>query len=329
MRVVSGRTGTRLYTVRGDTLYDGLGSGMIVPCGDVNGDNWPDFAASSDGTAPTNAIVRVFSGRDSITLYTFRKAFGQYGSGFSFGAALASGFDLDQDGVPDLVVGGCQFDCDPVRQVGDRLYVYLLRDGREVEICTPDLPLITTFTWFGFRVTAGRPHPGNPFPVFACGEYRYGRSSLLNYQGRVTLFRLPPSVVRPYGDPCMGTLGRAPRLGVLDLGAQGVRVHVSDAPPGAPSALLLGDSNRAWNGIPLPIKLSPLGFTNCELQTSVLVALPTVSGTQGGAAGYGSVDAPLPFALTGGRATLYAQWLVLGQGAHAPGGLSAAVSWRH
>jgi hypothetical protein len=329
VHVVSGRTGTRLYTVRGDGPGDLLGSGMIVPCGDVDADGVPDFAASSMGTYPTRGLVRVFSGRDGSAIYTFRKAFGQYGSAFSYGEALASGLDLDQDGVLDLVVGGCQFDCDQVRLVGDRLYVYLLRDGREIEICSPDVAQLWNFTWFGFRVAAGRPHPGNPFPVFACGEYRYGLSTVLNHQGRITLFRLPPSIVRPYGDPCFGTLGRAPRLGVLDLGAQGVRLHASDAPPAAPSALLIGDSNRAWHGIPLPIKLSPLGFTNCELRTSVLVALPTVTGNQGAATGYGFVDVPLPFARGSGRETLYAQWLVLGQGPQAPGGLSAAVSWRY
>jgi len=329
VRIVSGRTGTRLYTVSGDVAGDGLGSGMIVPCGDVDGDRVSDFAVSSDGHAPTRGIVRVFSGRDGSTIHTFRKAFGQYGSAFSWGEALASGFDLDQDGIQDLVVGGCQFDCDPVRQVGDRLYVYLLRDGREIEICTPDLPLISTFTWFGFRVAAGRPHPGNPFPVFACGELYYGFSSLLNKQGRITLLRLPPSVVRPYGDPCFGTLGRAPRLGVADLGAQGVRVHASNAPPGAPSVLLVGDSDRTWHGIPLPIKLSPLGFTDCELRTSVLLALSTVTGTRGAASGYGFVDVPLPLASSGSTGTLYAQWLVLGSGDQAPGALSAAVSWRY
>jgi hypothetical protein len=206
--------------------------------------------------------------------------------------------------------------------------VYLLRDGREIEICPPDSQSLTRLTWFGFRVAVGPPQPGNPFPAFGCGDYTYGFSNLLNNQGRVTLFRLPPSAVRPYGDACFGTLGRAPRLGVLDLGPSGVRVHASDAPPAAPSVLLVGDSDRTWQGLPLPLKLSALGFTNCELRTSVLVALPTVTGTQGGARGYGSVDVPLPIVGTG-RGTLYAQWLVLGQGPQAPGALSAAVSWRY
>lgn len=328
VRVVSGRLGTRLYTVSGDVTGDRLGVGMIVGCGDVDGDAIPDFAASGNGGSFANGLVRVFSGSNGSTIRSIRRSFGQPGYPWGWGEVLASGFDLDQDGIQDLVVGGCQYPCDLVRMVGGRLFVYLLRTGHEVEICTPDYPLLNHFTYFGYRVAAGRPQPGNPFPVFACGEVYYGVQSSTYNQGRVTLMRLPPSVIRPYGDPCFGTLARAPRGGVLDLGRQGVRLHVSDAPPAAPAVLLLGDSDRAWGHTPLPVKLDVFGFPHCDLRTSVLFTLPIVTGRAGAAAGYGAVDVPLPAAAGNPPRTLYAQWLVLGQGVHAPGGLSAAVSWR-
>jgi hypothetical protein len=327
VRVVSGRTGAPLVTGSGDASPDGLGTGAIVGCGDVDGDGTPDFVASSHGSGPILGIVRVFSGRDGHALWTFRKAFPPSGGGAGFGHSLASGFDLDQDGIQDLIVGGCGWWCDQVRYIGQRVFIYLLRDGREIEICTPGLSTIHHFTVFGTRVAAGSPQRGNAFPVFACGEWQYGRSNVLDYQGRVTLFRLPPSALRPYHEACSGTLGRAPRAGMVDLGTRGVRVHLSDAPSGVVAALLIGNSNRSWAGRSLPLKLEPFGFPGCELATSVLVELCTSTGTQGNAAGYASLDVALPIVGGSGRGTLHAQWLVLGQAQQAPGALSGALSW--
>lgn len=328
VRVLSGRTGTPIFDVRDELPNDNLGLGAIVACGDVNGDGVPDFAVSSAGVYPTNAVVRVCSGRDGAALFTFRKAFPPNGSGLNFGESIASGFDLDQDGIQDLVVGGCGYDCDLVRQVGDRVFVYLLRDGREIEICTPDLPSVQWFTKFGVQVAVGKPQPGNPFPVFACGEAGYGIGAQpLTHLGRVTLFRLPSSVVRPEGHACEGTLPRAPRAGVVELGTAGVRMHLSDAPSNAPAVLLVGLSNRSWAGLTLPIKLHSWGFLGCELATSVEAVVPTVTGSQGIRAGHASVDLPLPVTHTMPRRMVYAQWLVFGSGAQTPGALSVALGW--
>jgi len=328
VRVVSGRTGATIFDVWGDNQDDGLGSGGIVACGDVNRDGTPDFAASSEGYYPTLGIVRVVSGKDGTVIYTFRKAFDARGSAWGWGRSIASGFDLDQDGIQDLVVGDCQYDCDQVRQLGDRLYVYLLRDGREIEICTPGLASIQHFTWFGYEVAVGKPTPGNPFPVFACGEQQYGQSGLLVlYEGRVTLFRLPPAALRPYGSSCPGSLGRSPRAGMVDLGSSGVRMQVSDAPAGLPAVLLAGTSNQTWGSVPLPLALDPWGLIGCQLDTSIVLALPTLTGRAGMTEGYTALDIALPIANGASRGRLYAQWLVLGFGAQAPGALSSAMSW--
>ncbi|MEZ5965543.1 MAG: VCBS repeat-containing protein [Planctomycetota bacterium] len=113
VRVASGRTGATLLEVRGDLPNDHLGLGGIAACGDVDGDGVPDFVVSGSGRYPNNGVVRVVSGRDGSALYTFRKAFPPYGSAFAFGEVIASGFDLDQDGVQDLVVGERQYDRRP------------------------------------------------------------------------------------------------------------------------------------------------------------------------------------------------------------------------
>lgn len=329
VRVVSGRAGQRLYTVSGDVIGDGLGTGMIVGCGDVDGDGIPDFAVSNSGAWNANGMLRVFSGRQGATIRTIRKGFGPNNQPAGWGEVLASGFDLDQDGIQDLVVGGCQYFCDTARSVGNRLYVYLLRNGHEVEICPPDVSSLTRFTFFGYRVTAGKPQPGNPFSVFACGEYHFGVPSATYDQGRITMMRLPPSTIRPYGDPCFGTLAAAPRAGVVDLGRAGVRVQVSNTAESSPAVLLIGDSDRAWGNMPLPVNLTTLGLPSCLLRTSVLLTLATYTGASGAASGYGFVDVPVPAATGAPRGTLYAQWLVLGRGDQVPGGLSAALSWRY
>ncbi|MEZ5965542.1 MAG: hypothetical protein R3F56_17035 [Planctomycetota bacterium] len=215
-----------------------------------------------------------------------------------------------------------------MRQLGDRLFVYLLRDGREIEICTPGLDEIQWFTQFGLGVAMGKPHPGDTFPVFAAGEPLYGLgASPLSHLGRVTLFRLPPSTLRPEGPACRGTLRGAPRVGAVDLGAAGVRVHLSEAPAGAPAVLLAGLSNQAWGGIPLPLKLEPWGFTGCALATSVLATVPLTAGRSPPRVGYVCVDLPLPVTGSVSPRMVHVQWLVLGVGSEAPGALSAALGW--
>lgn len=141
------------------------------------------------------------------------------------------------------------------------------------------------------------------------------------------LFRLPPASLRSEGSPCQGTLPSPPRVGATDLGAAGVRVHLSDAPAGTSTVLLAGTSNRSWGGIPLPLDLGPWGFTGCALSTSVLVTVPVTAGRQPPRVGYASADLPLPVMGAVSPRMVFVQWLVLGAGSQAPGALSAALGW--
>jgi hypothetical protein len=111
-----------------------------------------------------------------------------------------------------------------------------------------------------------------------------------------------------------------------DLGTLGVRIHLSGAEPGRTALLALGLSSTSWAGQPLPLALDPVGLPGCLLYTSVEVLTPVLVGTAGVAAGYASVEVPLPL-LNPGTVTLHGQWLV----PWASGGAktSDALRWRH
>lgn len=113
------------------------------------------------------------------------------------------------------------------------------------------------------------------------------------------------------------------------LAGTGVRIHLSDAPPNAPAILMLGLSTTHIHGIPLPLALDPLGFANCSLRTSIDAHFLAVTGAAGQDAGYARLDVPHPVPTSGqGLWTLAGRWVVLGQGAEFPGGLTQVVTWR-
>jgi hypothetical protein len=120
-------------------------------------------------------------------------------------------------------------------------------------------------------------------------------------------------------------LRTSPKIGVRahpDI----TRVTMYDGPPGAHAVLLLGLSSTSFAGFELPLSLSRLGFRGCSLLTSIEASVLTLTGSDGIAKGYASVVLPGIPAMQG--SLVHAQWLVLGEGDRAPGGLSDAALWR-
>jgi hypothetical protein len=102
VRVYSGRTGKVLYERDGDASGDYLGV-SVSGVGDVNQDGYDDFVAgaSINLSQGQKGYARVYSGKDGSTLYTFRGD-----SNFDqLGGAVSGAGDVDNDGVPDIVVG--------------------------------------------------------------------------------------------------------------------------------------------------------------------------------------------------------------------------------
>ena len=101
--VYSGLTGSVIHTINGST---GSAMGWSVSCaGDLNADNVPDLLIGSpDATSLTftdNGQAEIYSGANaSLLLQLDGNA-----DNIHFGYAVNGGFDVNQDGLPDIIVG--------------------------------------------------------------------------------------------------------------------------------------------------------------------------------------------------------------------------------
>jgi hypothetical protein len=312
--VHSGRTGKLLLTGFGEQPGDGLGGGAMIGCGDIDGDGVPDFAGSSHGQVIFPGVARVFSGRTGQAIYSWRSFVGS-----GFGVAMQSA-DLDLDGVQDFIVGSLEKH--PTLRTGGHLAVYSGRDGSLVtRIYSPGLP--DQYTYFGSDCQIGRPQPGNPFPVFAAGESRYGRGGGWLYaEGRVTMFRSAPFGVARTGPGCAGGLGAAPGIGFRALSDTAARIHLTGAPPNTTGICMLGISGDSFGNWKLPFELTGLGMPGCHLLESVDLVFPVSTGMLGNDRGYGFLDVPRL------GQPLFAQWLAPGTGPIWQWAMSPGLRWR-
>jgi hypothetical protein len=317
--VYSGRTGQILKTyITGSYPFEVLGL-VVRRTGDLDGDGVDDLLCASEAIGGTNAgVVVAFSGRTAQEIRAWRNPFADAANGSTFGSVVATP-DLDRDGVPDVLVGGSAISLQwPKSGV---IVAFSGRDGGR---------LLQIEDGSGLGAVAEELHAppeASPFPLvlttmpdwnFAVGKVRVYRTSLPG--------------VRPYGQTCPGGLPQPPAIGLRDLeasGGKGVRMHLSQAPPGVSTCFVLGLSDTTWNGTPLPFDLSFLGLPGCALYTSVEAFAARVTGTTGLDRGHAFVDVPrcyFPFTFTGGR-RLYGQWLLLGPGNTWPGGLTQPLSF--
>lgn len=102
-RVFSGIDGTTLYTFFGDSAFDVFGL-YVTGGGDVDGDGFDDImvgASGDDNNGTDSGSVRVYSGADGSTIYSF--------DGDSAGDLLGYGLDIvgdvNNDGYDDMIIG--------------------------------------------------------------------------------------------------------------------------------------------------------------------------------------------------------------------------------
>ena len=330
--VLSGRTGKVLVKGVSPLRSDAIGH-CVDGCGDMDGDGHPDFVASSSGGFQQQGIAVAFSGKTGKVIHLWKAS----KPGWSFGLAMRSGGrDLDRDGVPDVVVGHPQI---PIRVPGGwingQVHVFSGRDGSTIHrlVCPPSkLPLCGNADP-GWYLEVMGPQPGSPFPLFVVMEpgygYYYSKKWKTSFRrGRVRVLRGSPAGTRAFGKGCGGAGAATPRIGMRDLGARGVRIHLSGVPAGARAFLALGLSRTRWGGASLPLALDPFGLPGCRLYTSIDVIGEATAGSRGVARGYASIDLAVPLKGSGG-VEVHGQWIALDPRGPVPVSLSDAMLWRH
>jgi hypothetical protein len=135
-------------------------------------------------------------------------------------------------------------------------------------------------------------------------------------QWKFRMWSGPAGHVEVYGAGCAGSAG-TPRLAWSGLPMAGgsFDVRLDRAPAGTVAALILGESDTTWSGLPLPLSLAPFGAGSCSLLASLATTLGT-SVDPAGAAGM-PIVVPANPALAG--FPFFCQWFCLDLPANAFG----------
>ncbi|HEU4418647.1 MAG TPA: hypothetical protein VFT55_06885, partial [Planctomycetota bacterium] len=286
----SGRTGAVLRVSYGEQPGDKLVHAGA--CGDMDQDGVPDYCGGGSFGA---SVVTAFSGATGQVIHSWRDTVN-----CCMGASVTGGYDLDQDGVPDLAAGS----------LGTYMNVFSGRDGTFLARWPA-----TTALCSGEVLAMLAPPPGEQYPLFVFSERCWGGIPANGIApGVVYSYRGCARGVRRYGmadaspnQPLARTGMRSPTAATTPT----VRFTMSDAPPGVAAMLTLGSSSASVGGVALPLGLDPFGLPGITLWTSADARLLTIAGTTGMDAGYAAFDIVLPpgrvIDYTG--TPLYAQWL--------------------
>jgi len=185
--VFDGQNGKLLRTLTPPQASGGSAFGWSVAgVGDVNKDGVPDILVGAPYTAVNEVTVQgrayVFNGKDGKLLYTLDDP--QPVAGEVFGWRVASGGDLNKDGVPDLLVGA------PYKDVGTNpaqgaAYVFSGADGKVLFPLNNPVP--RPYAGFGYVVAEGADVNQDGAPEILIGA-PFQTVDQFHVQGEVFLF---------------------------------------------------------------------------------------------------------------------------------------------
>ncbi len=178
VRVFSGADGSLLHHIDAPKLGDNFGR-EVCTVGDVNLDGYPDFAIASRPKVMgvQNHTVGVYSGFDASVLHQMT------GTGINqFGFTLAPCPDLNQDQIPDLLIGAPRTPVNATKDAG-AAYAYSGADGSQLLQWTGSQP----GEYFGFCIIYAGDLNGDGIGEIAVTSQNYNHNGLRD-PGAVFLF---------------------------------------------------------------------------------------------------------------------------------------------
>ncbi len=148
--VFSSHDGHLLYSLEAPQLRAGAGFGWsVASVGDLTGDAMPELIVGAHGQAGEGRAF-VFNGRDGTMLRTLAPPPVSGAAGFCW-VVDSTGGDLNQDGIPDIVVGA-PYSTVEGRTVQGRVYIFSGKNGGLLSVI--DNPLPQAGAAFGLHVTS-------------------------------------------------------------------------------------------------------------------------------------------------------------------------------
>lgn len=343
--IVSLRTGQIVASHLGERDWHGMGGAH--PIGDVDADGTPDYVIQPAGYYPYSSPdqPRFHSGATHQQLFRT-----------TLGAFVVPGGDLNADGIEDVLAGGLR---NVVLPTHFRIYGYGGPDGRSLFVIerTPPARIgdwvvnvgdvdgdghtdlfssgeATTSYIFSGRdqsllitvtgLQAGHGYgtgdlDGDDFPDFVVSWF----PDTTRKVNRVRAYSGAPVGVATLGIGCATRAGVIPRIGASFTPEVGkpFAINLSRVEPLTSAQLVLGSSATTWNGTPLPLDLTAFGMPGCTLRTSIDAQF--VRQAQGiSHKGWSRFETTIPNDPRLRGATFYAQWLVFGQDAVGPYGVT-------
>jgi FG-GAP repeat protein len=286
--------------------------------GDITGDGIPDFGVR--GSVGITVGYYLYSGADRSLLQVITDVPPENETWTMAGAG-----DVDGDGVPDAVVGSPG--SGPIT-LPARLPTGLatIRSGSDWSVLAAMVPTSTDGLGSGWSVAAIGDVDGDEFPEVAVGAPGMAPIPPVS---KVRLYSGAPLGIAVSGSGCGASAAGIPRIAATRSPKVGntFTINLSRTVPSTPALLLLGLSNAAWWGTPLPFDLAPFGLPGCSLLVSPDFAFGVTTSAFGPGNGRAVFPIAIPNASALAGAQFYGQWYVADSPpAVVPGSMTRAIS---